>query len=305
MIRGGLTAMLAAIALAVACGKDGASTLGESCAATSDCMGDLRCVGQVCRCQCDVGQTCNASGQCEDVATGLDWVALPGGTYQMGATTGSPNEEPLHAVTLSGFEMGRTEVTVAQYGACVTEGACAVAKTGEGCNQGVAGKETHPINCVDWNQSNAYCEWAGARLCTEAEWEYAARSGGKSQEFPWGGEAPTCQYAVWTGSGAGANGCERGRTMPVCSKTVGNSEQGICDLAGNAWEWVADWYGDYPSDPQTDPTGPASGPYRVNRGGSWRSDSGPDDLRASYRPYYDGPYLDYDDLGLRCCRSSN
>ena len=284
---------------------------------SADCPADQNCTGMECGADpvcgescgtCTDGKTCSAGGQCTagTVCTGEDcseWIALPGGTYQMGSNDGDGDEKPVHSVTLSGFKMARTETTVAQYGACVTAGGCTVAETGGMCNRDVTGKENDPINCVDWNQSKAYCEWAGARLCTEAEWEYAARSGGKSQVYPWGSEDATCQYAVMNDSGAGGYGCGTGGTMPVCSKAAGNSEQGICDLAGNVWEWVADWYDDYPSDPQTDPTGPASGSSRVLRGGSWYSVSAVF-LRASSRGSVD-PDDDNDNLGLRCCRSSN
>ena len=299
MTREGVAAVLVALALVVACGKGGSSKAGESCAATSDCQGDLRCVGQVCTCQCDAGQTCNESGQCEDVATGGDWVSLPGGTYQMGSNDGQSDEKPVHSVTLSGFKMARTETTVAQYGACVTAGGCTAANTGSYCTWGVTGKDDHPINCVDWNQSKAYCEWAGARLCTEAEWEYAARSGGKNQTYAWGDEEATCDYAVMDDNG---DGCGTDSTWAVCSKTAGNSTQGVCDLAGNVWEWVADWYDMYPSEAQTNPTGPSSGSYRVLRGGGWGSYAV--NLRAASRTDYD-PGVDYVGLGLRCCRSLN
>ena len=326
MTREGVAAVLVALALAVACdsggdgsnGNGGSSKAGESCAATSDCQGDLRCVGQVCTCQCDAGQTCDASGTCvlpntgDDVVssdtagsetstatTSIDWVSLPGGTYQMGSNDGQSDEKPVHSVTLSGFKMARTETTVAQYKACVDAQACTEATAGGSCNWGVTGKDDHPINCVDWNQAKTYCTWAGARLCTEAEWEYAARSGGKNQTYAWGDEEATCDYAVMDDNG---DGCGTTSTWAVCSKTAGNSEQGVCDLAGNVWEWVADWYDDYPSDSQTDPTGPASGSSRVLRGGSWAFYAG--SLRAARRSG-DYPGDRYDNLGLRCCRSSN
>ena len=299
MTREGVAAVLVALALVVACGKGGSSKAGESCAATSDCQGDLRCVGQVCTCQCDAGQMCNESGQCEDVVTGVDWVSLPGGTYQMGSNDVAGNEKPVHSVTLSGFQMARTETTVAQYGVCVTAGGCTAARTRSYCTWGVAGKEQHPINCVDWNNSKAYCEWAGARLCTEAEWEYAARSGGQNRTYPWGDQTATCSYAVMS---EGGSGCGTGGTWAVCSKTAGNSTQGVCDLAGNVWEWVADWYDMYPSEAQTNPTGPSSGSFRVVRGGSWYD--GAADLRAAIRGA-GGPGYGSGDLGLRCCRSLN
>ena len=229
----------------------------------------------------------------------IEWITLPAGTFQMGSTR-SGDEQPVHTVTVSSFRMAKTETTQAQYAACVKAGACSEAGTGSSyCTWGKAGREQHPVNCVTWYQADDYCEWAGARLCTEAEWEYAARSGGQNRTYPWGDQTATCSYAVMY---EGGNGCGTGGTWAVCSKTAGNSTQGACDLAGNVWEWVADWYGDYPSEAQTNPTGPVSGSHRVSRGGSWDFDA--DGLRAAYRDYvYPGYYYYY--LGLRCCRSSN
>ncbi|MBI5244538.1 MAG: SUMF1/EgtB/PvdO family nonheme iron enzyme [Elusimicrobia bacterium] len=92
--------------------------------------------------------------------------------------------------------MAKTEVTVAQYKACVDTGACAAPDTGGSCNWGVSGRESHPVNCVDWNQAKAFSEWADGRLPSEAEWEYAARSAGKDRKYPWGDEQATCARAV-------------------------------------------------------------------------------------------------------------
>ena len=146
-------------------------------------------------------------------------------------------------------------------------------------------------------QAVAFCAWAGARLPTEAEWEYAARSGGRGQAYAWGDTEPTCQLAVMRDSSG--RGCGQNRTWPVCSKTAGNSAQGLCDLAGNVYEWVSDWHASYTPQAAVDPGGPPSGSYRVFRGGSFGSYAAA--LRAAYR-YYDHPSDSGYDLGFRCAR---
>ena len=122
-------------------------------------------------------------------------------------------------------------------------------------------------------------ECTGYRLLTEAEWEYAARSGGKSQKYPWGNEEATCSRAVMYG---GDSGCGEERTWPVCSKPAGNSTHGVCDLAGNVWEWTQDtWHDTYAGAPTDGTAWEGDTSYRVYRGGSWHSSASR--LRASNR----------------------
>jgi len=230
-------------------------------------------------------------------SNGIKWVRLPGGTFQMGSNSGASDEKPVHTVTLSAFEIAATEVTVTQYRACVQAGACTAPDTGTYCNWGKSDRDNHPVNCIDWHQATAYAKWVGGRLPTEAEWEYAARSGGRNQEYPWGHQSPTCNYAVFS---SGGDGCGQDRTWPVCSKTAGNTSQGLCDMAGNVWEWVSDWKGTYPSGSVTNPTGPSSGSGRVYRGGSWSGNARY--VRAAFRGNV-GPGSRYNDLGLRPVRS--
>jgi formylglycine-generating enzyme required for sulfatase activity len=164
----------------------------------------------------------------------LDWVFIPGGTFTMGAPeteqAASPDEGPVHQVAVKAFEMTRNEVTVTQYRRCVEVGACTVPGAGEGCNWGVLGHEDHPINCVDWDQAATFARWAGGRIPTEAEWEYAAR-GGRDTLYAGSNDVGAVAWHV---------GNSGGSTHPVGGKLPNG--YGLHDMSGNVWEWVADWY---------------------------------------------------------------
>ena len=212
-------------------------------------------------------------------AAAIKWVTIPGGSFMMGADDVGSDAQPRHQVTVKSFQMAKALVTVAQYKACVDAGACTAPETGGYCNWGVSGRDQHPINCVDWNQAQAFSSWAGGRLPSEAEWEYAARSGGKDWKYPWGDAEATCETAV-------ISGCTGNGTAPVCSKPAGNTKQGLCDMAGNVWEWVQDWYHDSYNGAPTDGTAWESpaGSDRVHRGGSWFNDA--DHARSANRDGY-------------------
>ena len=274
----------------------------EDVCAGVTCSGHGTCVDNdgTAECDCDAGYYPDGL-DCTDL--GLIWVSMPGGTFQMGDTLaqGSVNEQPVHSVTLSGFEITKTEVTVRQYAVCVAAGSCTAPTTGANCNWNDPGYEEHPVNCVTWYQAKVFCTWAGGRLPTEAEWEYAARSGGQDNLYPWGFEEANCTYAVmdeYTGAG-----CGTGRTMAVCSKPEGNTEQGLCDMAGNVWEWVEDdWHHDYSGAP-TDGSAWVDNPRgsgRMERGGSLYFYEY--ELRASFRLYGDSPSHQDGGLGIRCAR---
>ncbi|HEU4533164.1 MAG TPA: SUMF1/EgtB/PvdO family nonheme iron enzyme, partial [Polyangiaceae bacterium] len=219
-------------------------------------------------------------------------VALDGGQFRMGTDDGEPDEFPPHLVTVSSYCLDKTEVTVAQYQQCVKIGDCKPPPTdvqwpgvsarekknyGPACNgRDAIGKDLHPINCIDWETANLYCQWAGKRLPTEAEWEFAAR-GTEGRRYPWGNEPPDATRLNGCGTECGAWLSQRSETpstlyarddkwpltAPVGSFPRGNTPQGVEDLAGNVWEWVADWSGLYPSDPQTDPKGNPKGVRKV------------------------------------------
>ncbi len=252
----------------------------------------------------DADTDTDTSVTCDTNCPALTWVLIPGGFFQMGASNGEPDEKPVHEVTVPTFEMTKTEVTVSQYGECVTAGQCTEPASGRDThNWNEPGYEHHPVNSVDWYQSMAFCTWAMGRLPSEAEWEYAARSRGQDIAYPWGDQMPTCDYAVMSDDG---EGCGTDRTMAVCSKTDGHTAEGLCDMAGNVWEWVEDVYHDSYTGAPTDGSAWTTGSVekRVLRGGCWFSFS-PDFLRATLRFRESPTYRHYwGGNGFRCARSS-
>ncbi|NNN07131.1 MAG: formylglycine-generating enzyme family protein [Elusimicrobia bacterium] len=233
---------------------------------------------------------------------GIRWVPIPGGTFTMGSSSFGPP----HHVTVKSFQMAKTLVTNKQYKACVAAGACTAAHvSGKSCAvyngsswapgdlPDSAQGDDHPVVCVDWNQAKAFCAWAGGRLPSEAQWEYAARSGGKNRKYPWGNATATCADAV-------IGGCGYHATAAVCSKTAGNTKQGLCDMAGNAWEWVEDWWHDsYTGAPTDGSAWEDAGDSRIGRGGSWSVDAAI--TRSADRTGFD-PSARYDGLGFRPVR---
>jgi formylglycine-generating enzyme required for sulfatase activity len=223
-------------------------------------------------------------------------VYVPGGTFQMGADEGDPDAEtdefPQHPVTLAGFWIDQTEVTNAQFVAFLNErgnsgeGGRRYLTMGRGYCQiqeddgeyWVGRAADRPVVMVSWFGAEAYCQWAGGRLPTEAEWEYAAR-GPAGYIYPWGEDPPTCELARY-------GDCARS-LFPVASLPDGASWCGALDMAGNVWEWVADWFGRYPAGPQENPTGPVSGHFRVQRGGGWHSPRW--ELRTTFRAHDTAP----------------
>lgn len=219
---------------------------------------------------------------------------IPAGQFLMGDPTGAePLAVPLHGVRVSAFCLDLTEVTVAAYRACPS-GSCAAPATNPSCNWGVPGRDAHPINCVTWDQARAYCQWRGALLPTEAQWEFAAR-GADGRLYPWGGDAPTSQLC-WSG------GAVQPGTCPARAFDLGASVDGVFDLGGGVAEFTADWFAYYTGNSSSyvmDPVGPSSGTLRVVRGGSWRSSSA-GEVRAVYREGLDAAYAT--GVGFRCAR---
>jgi iron(II)-dependent oxidoreductase len=193
-------------------------------------------------------------------------------------------EAPEHEVYLSTYAMDIYEVRVKDYQRCVEQGPCSEPRGQEhhmACNWGVAGLDEHPINCVDWFQAQAYCQWLDKSLPTEAQLEKAAR-GPNSTIYPWGNEPETsCEYAIMvevlrderSGEITVRNGCGMERTWPVGSRPKGASVYDIMDLIGNVQEWPSEFYdmNYYRVSEYRDPQGPATGQFHAPRGGSWLS----------------------------------
>jgi len=177
--------------------------------------------------------------------------------------------------TTGAFFIDIHEVTAGQYKACVDADGCQYNGGTGSYHTYNNGKDNHPINYVSWHEAVAYCAWKGKRLPTEVEWEKAAR-GTDGRTYPWGNDAPTCDYAVM-------NGCA-GDTQPVGSKEGGKSPYGAYDMAGNVWEWTNSWYSSNQS-------------YRVLRGGSFVDNELL--LRSSSRDLSFPTYRNLD-YGFRC-----
>jgi formylglycine-generating enzyme required for sulfatase activity len=191
---------------------------------------------------------------------GQGYAWIPPGSFQMGCSPGdsecSADEMPPHQVTITkGFWLGRTEVTVAAYKKFIGSTG---AQIPEAPDFNASWKNQNlPITNVSWDDAKAFCGWAGGRLPTEAEWEYAARAGSKEELY-----GPLDEVAWYSGN-SGTRAHEVGQKRA--------NAFGLFDMLGNVWEWVNDWYDDkyYQHSPSQAPPGPASGQFHVLRGGSW------------------------------------
>jgi formylglycine-generating enzyme required for sulfatase activity len=221
-------------------------------------------------------------------------VKIEGGSFSMGSQSPAAfdNEKPAHAVKVATFYMDKTEVTVDAYKACVTARGCSKPSDGEECNWGKDYLKQHPINCVDWNQATSFCKWAGKRLPTEEEWEFAAKPPG-GDNYPWGDEMPGDRLCWRRHPSDTAN-----RTCAVGDHPSGNTLAGLNDMAGNVSEWTANFYCPYSSTGYEQEKCNAN---HVGRGGSWYSEYA-SDVRAARRT--GGAPTDISAArGFRCARS--
>jgi formylglycine-generating enzyme required for sulfatase activity len=236
-----------------------------------------------------------------DSICGMEFVLVNGRKFQMGDVfgDGQPHEKPVHDVLVSSFYMGRYEVKIREFKKFVgATGYKTEAEKGGGIygytgskwelqagknwrDIGFPQTDDHPVVGVSYNDVMEYIRWLNMqsgkryRLPTEAEWEYAARSGGNQEK--WAGtnnESEVAEYA-WYSNNSGRE------IHPVGQKKANGL--GLYDMTGNVWEWIQDWFDEhyYKSSPEKNPTGPNSGEYRVIRGGSWGNI--PKNIRASHR----------------------
>jgi eukaryotic-like serine/threonine-protein kinase len=220
-------------------------------------------------------------------------VYVPKGGFPMGSNDGSQDERPVHLVYLDAFWIDQTEVTNTQYARCVDDGICDL--PADPTQYYIEESADHPVVYVDWKDANTYCQWAGRRLPTEAEWEKAAR-GTDSRTFPWGNDGDCSRANFWD--------CPQFETTSPVGfyGERGVSPFGTHDMAGNVWEWVFDWYASdyYQYSPTRNPTGPASGIYHVWRGGSWNCNQ--TSARSVERGNFNPDYW-RDLIGFRCAMS--
>jgi formylglycine-generating enzyme required for sulfatase activity len=259
----------------------------------------------------------------ENPKDALKYVWVPPGTFMMGCSPGdnecTADEEPAHQVTITkGFWMGQTEVTVGAY----KRFAVAIGRPmppepnliARPLNPGW-GDEAMPIVDVTWDEAQAYCRWAGGRLPTEAEWEYAARAGSTAARYG------DLDEIAWYADNSGGQRLDSDRIWKQDQanfekriNTNGNGPHevsqkranrlGLFDMLGNVWEWVNDWYDEkyYQSSPSQDPAGATGGTLHVLRGGCWGF--GPSVVRLSFRGR-NNPALRVGYFGFRCVQEAD
>ncbi|HEU4946432.1 MAG TPA: formylglycine-generating enzyme family protein [Kribbella sp.] len=177
----------------------------------------------------------------------------------------------------------------------------------DGADSGVDDRLDHPVVHVSHHDAVTYCRWAGKRLLTEAEWEYAARGGHQRRRFVWGDElTPGGEHRcnIWQGSFPGHNTLEDGYLTTAPARSFQPNDYGLWNLAGNVWEWCADWFSPhyYRRSPAANPAGPKYGEGRVMRGGSYLChDSYCHRYRVAARSH-NTPESSSGNLGFRCAR---
>jgi eukaryotic-like serine/threonine-protein kinase len=254
---------------------------------------------------------------------GMTMIYVPAGDFLMGSEKGLTDEQPQHEVHLDAYWIDQTEVTNGMYRECVREGECkSPYATAQFDDPALA---DHPVVFVSWVKAKDYCEWAGRRLPTEAEWEKAAiwdPVANQQRAYPWGNDYDCAMgnfddeleldASIMPNTHNGCDGFVR--TAPAGSFPDGASPYGVLDMGGNVWEWVYDAFLEvdpltttvtnyYAISPRENPQGvdPALTDYRVVRGGSWSMLFGFG--RGAYRLWY-GLDDAYEDIGFRCALSA-
>lgn len=231
-------------------------------------------------------------------AKSVQMILVPAGNFTMGSVNGDADETPIHTVYLDAFYIDKYEVTNKLYKVCVDAGTCEPPKLESASTRsnyfGDSEFDNYPVVNIDWLMAKTYCEWRGAQLPTEAQWEKSAR-GIDGRTYPWG-ENIFNTYVNYKNN--------VGDTTPVGTYAKGKSIYGVYDMSGNVLEMVADWYSDvyYQNSPSINPLGPGAGTQRVARGGSWVTFF-EYKVRSSYRAKIDLSYFS-NDLGFRCVKDT-
>lgn len=206
-------------------------------------------------------------------------VSISGGTFMMGQDDGEGDERPAHEVTLSDFQIGKYEVTVAEY-----KRFCEDTEKEMPTEPEWGWKANHPIINTSWNDAMDYIKWLNLqtnetyRLPTEAEFEYVIRNGGESGVYPWGDDTPQDEnladvsFTQKTKSSRAWKNYNDGFAFTAPVGSFKANKLGVYDINGNIWEWCSDWHEDYTDKKVNNPTGPRSGIHKVGRGGSYNSD---------------------------------
>jgi formylglycine-generating enzyme len=214
----------------------------------------------------------------------MNMIKISGGNFSMGSDQYGPFESPVHTVHVSDFYMDETLVTNEQFNLFVTDTnyiteaekkGAAWGADHDGVYQNRAGlhwrsyssklREDQPVILISWNDAKAYAQWAGKRLPTEAEWEFAARGGLISKLYPWGDDEP---------NGVQSNFAQVNAQIPPTTRVKQFSPNafGLYDMVGNVWQWCEDWFGEsyyQESGGLKNPLGPSQGTTKVRRGGAW------------------------------------
>jgi sulfatase modifying factor 1 len=235
---------------------------------------------------------------------GAPMVLIPEGSFPMGVPhgdrDGGRDEYPRHDVFVNNFYIDKFELTNSRYLEFVKATNHRIPQNPKNATRNLWEGDTitesladRPVINVDWADAQAYCQWAGKRLPTEAEWEKAAK-GTADRRFPWGNVEPTNKHLNFNQQWIGEK-----TLMPVGSYELGKSPFGVYDMAGNVWEWVNDWYDAkyYEKSPAKNPMGPESGTKRVLRGSGWQNET--PTVRIFTRVDSD-PTIRNESTGFRC-----